>query len=166
MAIDLIKIGYVARAHGIRGALRVHASENLSSLKQVYIGGELRKIRRIQPEKDDYLVELDGLSDRNQAELLRGASVEIERKDLPPADEDEVYVSDLIGCNVFTTQGESLGSVKETFHSGAHEMLVVTGAHEFMLPFVEPIITEVDVAGRRIICDPPVGLVNLDDADK
>jgi 16S rRNA processing protein RimM len=78
-----------------------------------------------------------------------------------------VYVADLSGGRVVDARCAELGEVTETFDSGAHEVLVVRAAGgEFMLPFVDGIVTGVDLDARRVTCDPPPGLINLDEAEK
>jgi 16S rRNA processing protein RimM len=85
------------------------------------------------------------------------------RADLPPLDENEVYLADLVGCEVVDGAGARIGVVKEVQYAG-QELLVVAreGAADALVPFVEPIIRSVDLEARRIVCDPPEGLLNLD----
>jgi 16S rRNA processing protein RimM len=161
-----VVIGTVGRAHGVKGLVRVVGSEALLDVERVWIGGREFSIVRALPERGDALVELRGVTDRDAAEALRGQPVEALRDDLPELEEGEIYAADLIGCAVFDVAGKRLGEVRASFPGGGHEVLEVAGGdHEFMLPWVDAIVKEVDVAGRRIVCDPPEGLVNLDEAD-
>lgn len=166
MSTEKLEIGHVLRAHGIRGWLRIRASSDaLLSLKRLFIDGKEYAIEQVQTEKDDFLVKLAGVNDRNHSELLRGRKVAIFRSELPPPAEDEIYVADLVGCRVFDKNGRDLGEVRHSFPSGAHEVLEVRGSQTFLLPLVGPMIVELDVANRKIICDPPEGLINLDEAE-
>jgi 16S rRNA processing protein RimM len=160
---ERVQIGFVQRAHGVRGAVRVRAdSDALLELDELWLDERHVRIVSVQREREGFLVQVEGVTDRDQAEALRGAAVLVERDRLPAPAEDEVYVADLIGCRVLDTAGVALGEVVDTFFSGAHELLTVRdGEREFLLPFVDTIVTEVDVAGRRIVCDPPEGLVDL-----
>jgi 16S rRNA processing protein RimM len=168
---EKLQIGIVTRPHGVRGLVRVRASEQLLGLPRVWLRGREVRLVRVQPEREEFLVELEGMHDRDAAEALRGAALEVERDALPPPDDDELYVADLIGCRVVDARGAELGEVVETFDSGAHEVLVVrgsreSGAREFMLPLVDAIVTHVDLDARRITCDPPPGLIDLDEAEE
>jgi 16S rRNA processing protein RimM len=161
-----LQIGFVLRAHGVRGMLRVRCdSDALPDLKQVTVGGKPYKIVRVQPERGEWLLQLEGLTDRDQADALRGKPIEVSRADLPPPEAGEIYAADLIGCRVLDAAGKLLGEVKNTFPSGAHEVLEVHGEHDFLLPLAPGIVVSVDVDARTIVCDPPPGLINLDEAD-
>lgn len=165
----MIAVGTVVRAHGIKGYVRVRASSDaILSAKKVQIEGREYEIERAQPERTEFLVKLAGVDTRNDAELLRGKTLEVERWLLAPLAPGEVYVADLIDCKLYDTQGKLLGIVKDVFFTGGHETLVVADAataREFMVPFVGAIVTEVDTAGKRLVCDPPEGLLDLDRAD-
>jgi 16S rRNA processing protein RimM len=165
--VPLVPIGYVLRAHGVRGLVRVHAeSDSIASLTRITVGERELRVVRATPERGDWLVQLEGVTDRDQAEALRGQPVRARREELPPTDGGELYVADLLGCAVVDTAGAALGTISGTFPGGAHEILVVTdGAREALIPFVEPIIVSVDVEARRVVCDPPPGLINLDEAE-
>jgi 16S rRNA processing protein RimM len=160
-------IGTVSRAHGVKGMIRVVGSESLLDLSRLFVGGREFAVERAQAERGDALVKLRGVDDRDAAEALRGQRVEAERDDLPAPSGGEVYVSDLIGCQVFDVAGARLGEVRGSFPGGGHEVLEVDGGERaFLLPLVDAIVREVDVAARRIVCDPPVGLIDLDKAEQ
>jgi len=161
-----VDVGYVARAHGIKGALRIRTSTDLSSLATIELGERSCRVVHAQRDKDDWLVTIEGVTDRNAAEALRGTPVRVDRDSITVAD-DELLVSDLIGCRVVDASGQLLGEVSGSFDSGAHEILEVKRANgkEFMLPLVDAIVTNVDLATRTVTCDPPPGLVDLDEVE-
>ncbi len=166
-----VLLGHVARAHGIRGALRVRpasgrpadTARSLRALPALYLGDERFALRAVRPEREDLLVELEGVADRDRAEALRGRTVEVERAQLPPPAEDELYLADLVGCEVVEPGGARIGTVRGSFEAGAQETLIVDGAHgEVLLPWVPGLVVSVDLPGRRVVYAPPPGL--LDDA--
>src|ERR1700675_4859367 len=107
---DLVQIGYVVKAHGLRGALRVRSTgDSLVALERVFLDGQEKRVRRVQRERSDFLLELDGIDDRDIAEAQRGKILSCPRSELPAAGEDELYVADLVGCQVETRAGEPLG---------------------------------------------------------
>jgi 16S rRNA processing protein RimM len=162
-ANDLVKIGYVLRPHGVRGALRVHADgDALLQLERIYLDERERRIVRVQRERADFLVELEGLTDRTAAEAYKGAEVACDRDALPPAEPGQAYVADLVGCRVERPDGGLLGEVVDVVSTGAQDLLLVRdGAHELYIPLVDAIVPTVDLAARRVVCDPPDGLLEL-----
>lgn len=154
------------RAHGVRGVVRVRATADLGAIDAVWLDGERFAVRHASRDKDEWLVTLDGVGSRDAAEALRGSTVALPRA-LVPVGDDELLVADLIGCKVLDVAGTTLGEVTGSFDSGAHEVLEVRApdGKEFMLPLVDAFITAVDLAARTISCDPPPGLMNLDEAD-
>ena len=77
----------------------------------------------------------------------------VPRETLPPAPENEYYWSDLIGLDVINTKGVAFGKVKELLESGAHDVLVVSGDRERLIPFVGQIVKKVDLAAGTLEVD-------------
>jgi 16S rRNA processing protein RimM len=162
----MVSIGAVVRAHGVRGLVRVRpfdaASDALATSRRVYLGGIARTVEHAARERDEWLVKLGGVDDRDAAEALKGQVVELPRGELPALAPDEVYVADLVGCDVVDPAGAALGRVRSVEWSGAQDLLVVEGPlGEAMVPFVEPLVLSVDLEARRIVCDLPDGLFDL-----
>ena len=106
------------------------------------------------------------MHDRNAAEALRGILLEIDRPlDESPEDPDEFYDDALEGCRVELTDGAPIGVVREVIHLPGQDLLAVVreDESEVLVPFVQLFVPVVDVIGRRIIIDPPMGL--LEDVD-
>ncbi|HET9898344.1 MAG TPA: ribosome maturation factor RimM, partial [Streptosporangiaceae bacterium] len=110
-----------------------------------------------------------GVVDRDDAERLRGTLLEVDSADLGPlADPEEFYDHDLIGLTATTVRGEHVGIVADVLHHG-QDLLVIDGAGaragtEILIPFVAPLVPVVDVAGGRLVVDPPPGLLDPDAA--
>jgi 16S rRNA processing protein RimM len=164
-----LSIGFVARPHGVRGELRLHLhqadSTALEEVDAVWLvragGGEPRRcpIAAARYTEGGILCELEGVTDRDQATLLRGSEVLVERGDLAPLAEGEFYLVDLAGCTVVTRAGQPWGVVHDVQELGAHDLLVIhDGDLERLLPYVPEFVVEVDLAGRRVVVDPPEGL--------
>src|SRR5689334_15495221 len=161
MSSERVAIGYVARAHGVRGELRVHmhdpASTSLYDLDRAWFAGRELRIDSVRPTQGAVLVKLDGIDDRDAAEAMSGQPVEISRQaiELAPG---EFLVGDVPGCEVVDTTGAVLGKVVSVIH-GPQDILVIHDAtHERLLPLVPQLLVEADMAARRLIVDPPEGL--------
>lgn len=108
---------------------------------------------------DLLIFKFQGVDSISDAEKLAGADVAIpfeQRADLP---EDEVYQSDLIGCEVFDKTGLSLGVVSDFQETGGTPLLQV--GTDLLIPFAKSICTKIDLENRQIIVDPPEGLLDL-----
>lgn len=93
---------------------------------------------------------LEGVDDRNGAELLRGLDVAVTREDLGEAAEGEFYWVDLVGLEVVNLQGERLGRVGDLLRTGGSDVLVVSGERERLIPFIADYVKSVDRGAKRI----------------
>lgn len=115
------------------------------------------------------VVAFEGYRDRDGVEALRDTLLQIDSADLEPLDDpEEFYDHDLIGLHVVTVGGEDVGTVADVLHHG-QDLLVVDGSgprsgSEIMIPFVAALVPEVNVAARRLVVDPPPGLLDPETA--
>jgi 16S rRNA processing protein RimM len=121
-------------------------------------------IETVRAHSGRLLVTFAGIDDRDVAEELRGVLLWVDRAELtPPDDPDEFLDHQLVGLTAVTTAGETLGEVASIDHAPASDLLVVrrpTGGTA-LVPFVRAIVPEVDLAGGRVVVDPPAGLLDL-----
>ena len=160
-------VAHVTGAAGSHGGtrLRPYASEASALLHAKTWGldkAELHDVdvMEVRPQGEDIVAQLVGVPDRNAAELLKGATVQIRRAHFPPLDDNEFYWIDLIGHAVENLRGEMLGDVIGLIDNGAHPILRVLppalGAdkvQELLIPFVDRFISEVDMTGKKIKVD-------------
>lgn len=167
-----VVVGRIGRPHGIRGAVTVEPRTDEpderfapDAVLLPQSGASPLVVRHSQWHSGRLLVEFEGVEDRNDAEALRGTILEIDRDaDAQPADPEEFYDSALMGCSVVTAAGELLGEVIEVAHLPAQDLLVVRGeAREFLIPFVSEIVPVIDLTARRIVVDPPAGLLEIEE---
>lgn len=168
---DLIEVGYISGAYGLRGGVRVtpHSTEAdaLLSVKTWWLDKPaLRsvKVRNAKFHSGDVTATLVDLSERDAAEALKGAVVRVSRADFPALSEDEYYWTDLIGMDVVNLQGDALGKVTDMMHNGAQSILRITPvadptaaedakASERLVPFVDQFVRTVDLQARLITLD-------------
>lgn len=167
---DLIRIGQIGGPHGLRGGLRFKPDDPgttlLDELERVFVehGDELAEYRLVEvtpvnPRQMKMI--LEGVSDVNAAEELRGAAVFAAESDLPPVAPGEFYYFQTAGCEVRTTDGRVLGHIKSTFFSGAHDIWVVASdGAEFMIPVIEDVVKSIDLDARRVTIEPIPGLLD------
>lgn len=117
-------------------------------------------IASVRPHKDRLLVRFEGVDDANAAEAYAGSTLYAERDKLDVG-EGEYLDVDLVGCNVVGIDGKAYGKVGAVEHYPASDMLVVNNR---MVPMVHAIVKSIDIAAKRIVLDPPSGLLEDDDA--
>ena len=165
-------VGRVAKVHGLRGELAVDVRTD-SPEERFREGTALTSRRRdgstseltvaaVRPHGGRLLVTFRQVSSREAAEELRGALLLADTADLPPTDDpDEFYDHELEGLRAELTDGTVLGTVLEIVHSPGTELLSVDrDGRVVLVPFVRAIVPTVDVAGGRVVLDPPEGLLD------
>jgi 16S rRNA processing protein RimM len=160
---SLLAVGRVARAHGLRGRVLIApynaASQGLERVRQIWVGERLFEVDRAERVHLGYLIALKGVTDRNQADALRGQEVRADRSELPPLEEGEYYAIDLIGFEVVDTQGRLKGVVEELEEAGPQDLLRLKGGT--LVPL--SLVTEVQGEARKIVVDAPAGLFELEE---
>lgn len=165
----LVVIGRVLRAHGLRGDVLVDVRTD-EPARRFRTGAVLRRgdgtgtltIETASSHAERMRVRFAEAADRTSAEALRGVELVLDSADLPPStDPDDVHDLELIGSSVVTTDGVEVGTVTDVLHPAQDVLVIerVTGG-EVLVPFVAAMVPVVDVAGRRLVVDPPPGLLD------
>jgi 16S rRNA processing protein RimM len=160
---QLVELAAVARSHGLRGELLLKVfnpeSTLLESVERVLLkarDGALREhaLSSARPHGEHLLVSLRGVESREQADALRGNLVCVTRAQLPPLEEGEYYLMDLVGLRVFTRDGAELGRVDQVIEYPSVHCLVVASADGVReIPNLERYVLEVDMAVGRVVVD-------------
>lgn len=165
-------VGRIAKAHGIRGEVAVDVRTDEPEHRYA-VGTSLDTdppergpltIATARWHSGRLLVQFDGVADRDAAETLHGTFLVADSDtSLAGDDEDDFWDHDLIGLNVVDPAGAVLGTVIDVLHPPGPAVLVVgrEGAEETLVPFVGDIVPTVDLAGGRLVVDPPEGLLDL-----
>lgn len=169
-----VVVGRVAKAHGITGELAVDVRTDSPEMRFA-LGATLQaKLRdgtsrsltvaAARPHSGRLLVRFEEVVTRDVAEALRGTILLGSTDDLPPSDDpDEFYDHELEGLDALLTDGTKIGTVLEVLHGLGGELLVVKRENgEALIPFVREIVPTVDIPGRRVVIDPPEGLLDAD----
>jgi 16S rRNA processing protein RimM len=167
---DRVCLGVVGAPHGVRGTVRIktftgepRAIADYGALEDE--SGERRfTLRIVGTAKGDGMViaALSGVADRDRAETLRGLRLYAPRAALPPTGEDEFYHADLVGLAAMLEDGSQLGTVIAVHDFGAGDMLEIArdAGHPVLVPFTRAAVPVVDLAARRVVLDPPAGLID------
>jgi 16S rRNA processing protein RimM len=156
-----IEVGFVARAHGIRGEICAvtHDPESttLGEVDEVWIGGRHFAVTSARDTAKGWLLVLEGISDRTIAEGLRGSKVEVEREDIPLS-EDQMLLADLVGCAVQLPEGTPWGEITSIEFGFQNRLVVRQGNVERQVPLVDELVPKIDLEARIVTVDPPEGL--------
>jgi 16S rRNA processing protein RimM len=175
---QLICVARIGAAHGVRGEVRLwtFTEEPLAVLHYGPLttrdGSRSFEVARAREAKDHLVATIKGVTDRNAAERLNGLELYVSRDRLPETDDDEYYHADLIGLAAETAAGEPLGRVVAIHNFGAGDIIEIAPASgsTLLLPFSNAVVPTVDIAGGRIVIEPPAEIEgdarNDDDVDE
>lgn len=148
--------------YGVKGWIKVHSYTHPRENIVNYIRWTLRQGDGHAPvevvngrlQGRTVVAKLLDIDDRDRARSLIGAEITVARDDLPPCRRDEYYWTDLEGLGVQTEAGEDLGHVDYLFSTGAHDVLVVAGDRQRLIPFAQHrVVREIDLERGLIVVD-------------
>lgn len=151
-----IALAAVAGAHGVRGEVRLKlftgSLDKLTGYDLLYVAGVPHRLLEVRPSGALAVARFEGIAERNQAEALRGALVEVDRSSLPPLEAGEYYHADLIGLPAEDRSGTQVGRVIAVENYGAGDLLEIELADgkRSLIPFRHGIA---DLKDERIILD-------------
>lgn len=171
MSEGLVAIAKIVKPRGLRGELIAEIltdfPERFEDTTEVVLvspeGNETKlKIEDFWFQKDRIVLKFADVNTVEKADVLRNLEVCVAESDVVALDEGEFFDWQLEGCMVETIAGERLGTVKELMRTGGTELLVIeSNGKDFLIPFAESICIEVDVVAKKIIVDPPEGLLDF-----
>jgi 16S rRNA processing protein RimM len=156
---ERVLIGVVVGSHGLQGTLKIDLQtdfpERFEGLKACLLcskdgSAQEVRIKRCKFAPRGILLTLEGIRTREQADEIRGATIELpmsQRWDLP---EDAFYVSDLIGCRARTEAGDDIGEVEEVIRGSQDILVLKTAKGEVLVPFVNEWVGRTDVKDKFI----------------
>ena len=156
----LVGIGRVAGVFGVRGWVKLRSytvpPDGLLDFRSVRIGSEGRwrsaTLAESRLHGRGMVGRFEGCEDRDAAAKLVGCEIAVARSQLPPTGPEEVYWVDLVGLAVENEAGETLGRIERLIETGAHDVLVVQGDRERLIPYVRgAVVKDVDLARGRVL---------------
>jgi 16S rRNA processing protein RimM len=163
---DLLLVGRIGAAHGIKGEVRIAPfTQNPTDIAAygplATDQGDLSlSIEGVRIQGNVLIARLKGITDRNEAERLNGVSLFVPRTALPePDDEDDFYHADLIGLKVRLEDGTEIGEIISLPNYGAGDLLEVRDPRSgdtFLYPFTRAVVPEINISGGFVVLSPPV----------
>jgi len=165
-----IILGVITGVHGIQGEVKLKSftadPEAIASYGPLDASnGTALKIKSLKVHKDFFRARIEGVTDRNTAETLKGLELSIARDRLPDPEDDEVYHADLIGLAVLDASGTQVGTVMDIVDFGAGELLELKLGDvksTVLMPFNTQTVPDIDLDAGTLAIDPPDGLLDDD----
>lgn len=170
-------VGHLNKAHGTRGELflwplTADPDEAFAAGAELYLADEAGqqpdtgfaavRVRGVRPFKRGFLVRLEGIDSRDQAEWLAGRYVLRPLAELRPLEEGEIFYHELLGMRVESGEGEPIGEISEVYElSPVHLLQVERESGAVLVPFARDMVRLLDREGKRLVMDLPDGLLDL-----
>jgi 16S rRNA processing protein RimM len=156
-------MGRISGAFGIRGWVKLTSytepPENIFNFSPWYLTQKHSKdlltmtVATFKPQQKEWAVQFAEIDDRDKAQALRGAYIQIPRE-LLPALQDEYYWIDLEGLKVINLENQTLGVVEYLFATGSNDVMMVKGSREHLIPFVRPdVVRNIDLDAKIMVVD-------------
>ena len=150
MRLSFLEAGEIVTTHGIRGEVKVlpwaDGPDFLCDFSRVRIGGKEYKVESCRVQKTCNLLKIEGIDTVEQAQTLRGKTVEIYREDAPS---ELIFAAELIGMEVFADD-DKVGQITDVLDYPGNKVYVVTGEHTYMIPAVKAFVLDTDMENNRM----------------
>ena len=165
--VEYFEIGQISNTHGLKGEMKIRPftekNEDYAKLENILVdfNGTLKEytVESVRYQKDVVLMKLKGVDDIEEAEKLKGHYIKIPRDSAKKINEDEYFIADLLGCEVY--QDETLlGVLDDVFTAGGSDVYVVKrkGKQDLLLPAISSVVKKVDVVNQKVFVEVPRGL--------
>ncbi|PTM59083.1 ribosome maturation factor RimM [Desmospora activa] len=168
-------VGHIAGTHGIRGEVRVISRTDFPEVRfapgaRLLLSHDSREgmqsltVERSRPHKKGYILQFREWTDINQAELYKGSTLVVDPDEAVDSGDEEFYFHEILGCEVFTTDGERVGTITDILQPGANDVWVVQpgpGEREWLIPYIDDVVRSVDVSAKHVVIHWMEGLENL-----
>lgn len=158
----LYNVAKIVNTHGVRGELKLVPQTDFPDVRfakgsELLLLGPMGErlpvtVESGRPQKNVWMVKFKEFADINAAEKVKNWEVKVSSEDLVDLDEGEFYYHEIIGCRVFTEEGEDLGTIKEILTPGANDVWVVEmpNGKDLLLPYIDDVVLTVDKTAQKV----------------
>lgn len=167
---EFLRVGKIINVHGVKGEVKIlPLTDDINrfySLESVFIIKERSiiplRITNVRMHKNAVLITFEEITTRNQAEELKGLYLNIKREEAVELSEDQYFITDLIGIEVYSTEEEKVGVIKEVLQTSPIDVYVIkTQTKEILVPALKEFFKEIDVDNQKAVANIPEDLINL-----
>ncbi|MGH7769979.1 MAG: ribosome maturation factor RimM [Candidatus Binatia bacterium] len=166
----MVALGEIVATHGLEGWLRLNPynpdSPTLFSAREIILENDgvrsPQRLQAVKPHKKQLLVRIEGVDGINEAEKWIGSIVSVAETNLPALSADEYYYHQVVGLEVFDTEGNRIGKITRLTSTPGGDLYVVEDeGKEHLIPATKEIVEKIDFTSGKIIINPPEGLLEL-----
>jgi 16S rRNA processing protein RimM len=166
----LVALGEIVATHGIEGWLKLNPynpnSPTVFSAREIILESDgvrsPQRLQAVKPHKKQLLIRIEGVDGIDEAKQWIGSIVSVAETQLEPLGPDEYYYYQVVGLDVFDTEGNRIGKITRLTSTPAGDLYVVEGeAKEHLIPVTKEIVEKIDFDSGKIIINPPEGLLEL-----
>ena len=166
--LTVFRIGQIVNTQGLKGEVRVYPYTDdinrFDELEYFYIDKNLNnkyEVERVRYKGNMFIMKIKYIDSIELAEKLKTKNMYIGREQGRELDEGEFFVSDLIGLDVFTVDGEKVGVLKDVLQHAINDVYVVSsGEKEYLIPSIEKFVPTIDLDQNKMIIDPIKGMLD------
>ena len=163
------KVGQIVNTQGLKGEVRVYPFtdeiDRFDELEEFYLGKDLNttwEVERVRYKGNMVIMKIKGIDTVEMAEKLKNKFMYVSRENSRELDEDEYFISDMIGIDVYTVEGKHVGTLKDVLQYSANDVYVTKGLEnqEYMIPAMMKFVPTIDIDERKMIIDPIKGMID------
>ena len=167
-----LKVGKIVNTHSLKGEIKVISSTDFEeerfkkgSKLLITRGNQLSKevvVESYRKHKNSLLVKFEGIDSIEEAEKFKNLQLKVDSEKISELEENEYYFHEIIGCEVFDENNESLGEIVEILTPGANDVWVIKSKNgkEILIPYIEDVVKNVDIPNKIINIEVMEGLID------
>lgn len=163
------KVGQIVNTQGLKGEVRVYPFTDdinrFDDLKEFYLGKDFNttwEVEKVRYKGNMVIMKIKNIDTVEMAEKLRNKFMYVSRENGRELEEDEYFISDMIGIDVYTVDGDLVGKLDDVLQYSANDVYVVKGfeGQEYMIPAIMKFVPTIDINERKMIIDPIKGMLD------
>ena len=169
--MDRLEVGKIVNTHGLRGEVKIVTwtdyPEVFEDLEYVFAKKKTEEIKlnlkNIKYQKNNIIAKFLEINSIEEAETFKNCVLTAERDMLGELPEGVYYIADLIGCEVFSDEGQNLGKISDVFNTGANDIYAVSAPQrkDMLIPVTDDTVKSVDIENKKVIVHLIEGLEDL-----